>query len=259
MKTGIQNSGVRIQKGAVRFLACFFLAASALAEPEGEMRYERAFADAAKAYDEKRLPDAIAGWQSLVDEGQRLPEVLFNLGNAYYRNGELGPAIRAYREAQRLAPRDPDIRANLGFAAQSTGIPLPGRHPLAALLLDFSEREWRGFGLACFWLLCGAAAAGIAWPRSRFLARPAAGVLAALLLVALASLGLHRDLRKNPECVVMQPGQKILASPLDTATPLLAVPAGALVRKLDERGTWCEVRGDGTRGWLPAAVLAAIE
>ena len=56
----------------------------------------------------------------------------------------------------------------------------------------------------------------------------------------------------------MQPGQKILASPLDTATPLLAVPAGALVRKLDERGTWCEVRGDGTRGWLPAAVLAPV-
>ena len=107
--------------------AFFILAATALAAPEGVARFERTFADAAKAYDENRLPEAIAGWQALADEGQALPEVLFNLGNAYYRHGDLGEAILAYRRAQRLAPRDPDVRANLGFAAQSAGIELPAR------------------------------------------------------------------------------------------------------------------------------------
>ena len=258
----VQGSGFRVGS-IIQFLILnySFLIAFALgakAAPEGVARFERTFADAARAYDENRLPDAIQGWKALVAEGQARPEVLFNLGNACYRNGDLGEAIRAYRQAQRLAPRDPDIRANLGFAAQSAGIVLPERAPVAALLLDFSRQEWLGFGAACFWLLFGAGAAWIAWPRSRFVARPAAAVLAALLLVALAGLGLHRDLQQRPECVVMARDQKVLASPLETATPLLAIPAGAIVRQVDVRGNWFEVRYDGTRGWLPAAVLSPV-
>jgi len=244
----------------VKRMACILvlLTATAWAAPDGVARFERTFADAAKAYDENRLPDAIAGWQALADEGQALPEVLFNLGNAYYRHGDLGAAILAYRRAQRLAPRDPDIRANLGFAAQSAGIELPGRKPLAALLLDFSRAEWLGFGGVCFWLLAGALAAWILWPRFRFVARPATAVLAALLGLALAGLALHRDLHQTPEGVVGLAGQKVLSSPLETATPLLAVPEGAIVRMRENRGTWIEVELGETRGWLPAAALAPV-
>ena len=229
-----------------------------MASSEKETRFERAFADAARAYDEDRLPDAIAGWTSLVDEGQALPEVLFNLGNAHYRHGDLGPAILAYRRAQRLAPRDPDIRANLGFAAQSAGIPLPAASPLPALLLDVSRTEWLAFGSVGFWLLAAALAAWILWPRLRFVSRPLAAICSALLLIALAGLWTHRDLRQTPECVVMLPDQKALSSPLETSTPLLALPEGSIVRQLDRRGSWVEVRHDATRGWLPAAALAPV-
>ena len=234
------------------------LAGPGRAADEAVLRYERTFADAARAYDTNQLADAIAGWQALADEGQALPEVLFNLGNAYYRHGDLGEAILAYRRAQRLAPRDPDVRANLGFAAQSAGIELPARKPLAAVLLDFSRAEWLGFGAVCFWLLAGALAVWIAWPRFRFAARPAAAVLAALLLLALAGLALYRDLDRTPEGVVMLAGHKVLSSPLETATPLLAVPAGAIVRMRENRGTWIEVEIGETRGWLPAAALAPV-
>jgi hypothetical protein len=234
------------------------LAQPALASSEDEMRFERVFADAARAYDTNRLPDAITGWKSLVDEGQALPEVLFNLGNAYYRNGNLGEAIRAYRQAQRLAPRDPDIRANLGFAAQSAGIVLPVRTQMAALLLDISRREWLGFASVCFWLLTLSLAVWIVWLRFRFFSRPASAVLAGLLFVALAGLWMHRDLRRSPECIVMLRDQKVLSSPLESSTPLLAVPEGAIVRWLDRRGDWIEVRYDATRGWLPAAALAPV-
>ncbi len=234
------------------------LAGTALAAPEGVARFERTFAEAAKAYDENRLLDAIAGWEALVNEGQKQPETLFNLGNAYYRNGNLGKAILAYREAQRLAPRDPDIRANLGFASQSAGVVLPDRTPLAALLLDFSRREWLGFGSTGFWLLALALAAWISWPRFRFVSRPASAVSSVLLLISLAGLWTCRDLREKPEGVVMVAGQKVLSSPLATSTPLLAIPEGAIVRQLDRRGNWIEVRYDATRGWLPATALSSV-
>lgn len=218
----------------------------------------RTFVEAARAYDENRLADAIAGWESLLDQGQVLPDVLFNLGNAYYRNGQLGRAIRAYRHAQTLAPRDPDIRANLGFAAQTAGIPLPARHPVAALLLDASRSEWLAVASAAFWLLGLSLAAGLLWPRARFALRPAAAAGALLLALALAGLAAHHRLRQIPEAVVMLPGQKVLSGPLDTSTPLLAIPEGAIVRQLDRRGAWVEIQTDSTRGWLPASALQPV-
>ena len=194
----------------------------------------------------------------MADEGQALPEVLFNLGNAYYRNGELGEAIRAYRHAQTLAPRDPDIRANLGFAAQTAGAELPARPALAGLLLEASRVEWRRLATAAYWLLAVTLAVWILWPRARFAARPAAAAMAILLALALAGLWVHRGLRQTPECVVMIPNQKVFSGPLETSTPLLAIPEGAIVRQLDQRGGWREIQYESTRGWLPAAAAAPV-
>lgn len=254
----MKNGRIRILSFLILNFSFFIAAPAARSAPEGVARFERTFADAARAYDENRLAEAIAGWQSLVDEGQVLPEVLFNLGNAHYRNGNLGPAIRAYRHAQTLAPRDPDIRANLGFAAQTAGIALPVRPPLARLLLDLSRREWLISGAAAFWMLVLALAGWILWPRFRFASRPAAAALAALLGIALAGLWMHRDLRQTPECVVMLRDQKVRSSPLETSTPLLSLPEGAIIRNLDRRGNWLEIQFESTRGWLPAAAAAPV-
>ena len=239
-------------------LALFAWAAVASPARANETQFERTFADAARAYDENRLPDAIAGFESLLQNGQALPEVLFNLGNAYYRNGDLGEAIRAYRHAQTLSPRDPDVRANLGFAAQTAGIALPARNPAMALLLDASQAEWRLAASAAFWLLFAALAAWILLPRLRPAARPAAGLAALLLALAIAGLWAQRHLRQTPECVVIVDNQKALSGPLETATPLLAIPEGAIVRQLGQRGPWIEIQFESTRGWLPAAAVAPV-
>jgi tetratricopeptide (TPR) repeat protein len=240
------------------FALALLAAATAMASPDGRARHDRLFTEAAKAYDENRLPDAIAGWNTLLNQGQLLPEVLFNLGNAYYRNGQLGPAIRAYRHAQMLAPRDPDIRANLGFAAQTAGIDLPVRPSLLAKLLSFSRDEWRSAASTAFWLLILSLAAGIAWPHARLVARPAGAIAALLLVVALAGLWAHRQQRRYPEGVIMADGSKVLSGPLESATPLLAIPEGTLVRQLDRRGPWVEIRTETIRGWIPADDIALV-
>ena len=254
----VQGSELRMRKGIFVCLAWLLLATMASAATETGTKFERTFADAARAYDENRLADAMAGWQSLVDAGQALPEVLFNLGNACYRNGELGKAIRAYRHAQTLSPRDPDIRANLGFAAQTAGTELPARPALTGLLLEASHAEWRRLATTAYWLLALALAAWILWPRARFAARPAAAAMALVLALALAGLGVHRGLRQTPEYVVMIPGQRVFSGPLETSTPLLAIPEGAIVRQLDQRGGWREIQFESTRGWLPADAAAPV-
>jgi len=56
-------------------------------------------------------------------------EVHYNLGNAYLRTGQVGKAILAYRRAELLAPRDPDIRANLELARSRRRDKLDPRQP----------------------------------------------------------------------------------------------------------------------------------
>jgi tetratricopeptide (TPR) repeat protein len=63
---------------------------------------------------------AIVEYEKILEAEYESPEIYYNLGNAYFRHGDLGQAVANYTRARRLAPRDDDIRANLEFARQFT-------------------------------------------------------------------------------------------------------------------------------------------
>src|SRR5204862_132447 len=60
--------------------------------------------------------EAAAAYEKIVAGGRVSSALYFNLGNALFKSGRIGRAIANYRLAEQLAPRDPDIRANLRFA-----------------------------------------------------------------------------------------------------------------------------------------------
>lgn len=59
---------------------------------------------------------AISEYEKVIEAGYQSPELFYNLGNAYFREGQLGQAILNYLRAKKLSPRDEDIQANLEFA-----------------------------------------------------------------------------------------------------------------------------------------------
>ena len=59
-------------------------------------------------------------YEALIYRGYEDPVIYYNLGNTYSRRGDLGRAILSYLRAEALAPRDPDIRANLDRARRRT-------------------------------------------------------------------------------------------------------------------------------------------
>ena len=67
-------------------------------------------------YENGRFQEASQTYQQLVDLGVEHENLFYNLGNAYYKSGDLGRAVLNYERARRMAPRDADIRANLDFA-----------------------------------------------------------------------------------------------------------------------------------------------
>ena len=66
-------------------------------------------------YARKDYAGAARAYQQALKAGPNA-DVCYNLGNALFKSGGIGPAIVQYRRAYYLHPRDADIGRNLSFA-----------------------------------------------------------------------------------------------------------------------------------------------
>lgn len=71
---------------------------------------------AADQYDAGDYSSAIATYNQLIERGFVNAPIYHNLGNSYFKDGQLGMAIWAYRRALKLDPDQEQSRANLEFA-----------------------------------------------------------------------------------------------------------------------------------------------
>jgi uncharacterized protein HemY len=59
-------------------------------------------------------------YESILKEGSTSYKLHYNLGNAYYKNNELGKAIYNYELANKLQPNNNDVKMNLKIANEKT-------------------------------------------------------------------------------------------------------------------------------------------
>jgi tetratricopeptide (TPR) repeat protein len=136
---------------------------------------QRTFLRALEAFDAAKTPDdyrqSASILESLLTDGYRNGAVFYNLGNAYFRAGEYGRAIAAYKKAKPYRPRDPYLDANLRQALAVA----PGRLPEPAVpwwrhvlfwsgWLSFPEKAYAAFTL--FLIAAAAASSGLLFRRS---------------------------------------------------------------------------------------------
>jgi len=192
--------------------------------------------------------------------------VLYNLGNARFRAGELGLAIAAYRRAERLLPRHRPTRANLAYARDLAPGGGPGRkpHPAAAAFLfwhyalSLAETEVLA-AVAFLSLLALLAARCFVGERvRRRLAAPtiASGVLFGIL--ALSSMG---KLAASPasEGVVASAEARVRSEPTGRAVDLFTLREGAEVRVTGRSGNWTRVfAGADRRGWVESRAVEVL-
>ena len=211
------------------------------------------FALANSLYDAGKFDEAAAAYDQIEP---KTAHVYFNLGNALFRQEKYGLAVLNYERARQLAPRDPDILANLKFARQRLGADEPERFWKTAIasstLVEWSRYEW-----VAMWLTV-LAVAGCVWlPRVR-----AGMMLVAIVagLVTLATAGvLVIELRAAPAAVVVAGKTEARFAPSADATVHFQLPEGAKVCIREDRGAWVYVeRGDGQQGWVRTDVIERV-
>ena len=72
------------------------------------------FTSANELYKINDYQSAISNYEQILSSSEH-EDIYYNLGNAYFRNGDIGKSVWAFEKAFILDPRDPDIKFNLDY------------------------------------------------------------------------------------------------------------------------------------------------
>lgn len=86
---------------------------------------QRAVSAANALVESGHTAEAVQIYTQLVAQGVRDGALFYNLGNAYFQQGDLRRAIVSYEQAAQLTPRDPDVRQNLALARGQAKVAAP--------------------------------------------------------------------------------------------------------------------------------------
>lgn len=216
--------------------------------------YNETFDAANKAYSSANYAEAIRLNEQLVAESVAAPEVFYNLGNAYYRSGRLGPAIANYERALRLDPGFTNARENLNRAVTQTqrrlARPLPPDWEQSLLFWHYNlSRAATHVLAALFWIAFWCLLAVRLWKRIRYLRL--AAVFVGLLALAFGASGWAKA---QPSNLAVTSETKVEAhyGPAETETIRFELYEGDRVTIDSRSGGWTRVTTvDGQRGWAP--------
>jgi tetratricopeptide (TPR) repeat protein len=210
------------------------------------------FDAANRLYEKADYVSAATAYQKLADSGRASSALLFNLGNAYFKNGQIGRAIAAYRQAEQLNPRDPDIRANLKFALNAVPGNASRASPLdrALGLLTLNERGlWTTVAL---WICFGSLILGQARPgwRNNLRTFTVASAIFAISFGAWYAQGLIDRATDRQVVVIAQTGV-VRFGPLEESQVSFNVRDGNVLTLLGTKDRWLQVADASNRsGWI---------
>lgn len=204
---------------------------------------------------------ALLHYERLVrDDGVRNGRLYYNIGNTYFRLGDIGRAILNYERAARYMPRDENVRDNLEYARSRR---------IDRVEVEESERIFKTLFFLHYdvplriKLLIFTALFALVWvfaalrlffrtPALRTLAIISTVVSAVFLLsIVVESVAASR----NPEGVVTS--REVIARKGDAETyqPSFTEPlhSGTEFVLIEERADWLHIElEDGSRCWIPA-------
>jgi tetratricopeptide (TPR) repeat protein len=205
---------------------------------------------------------AVAAYEELDRQGLVSADLAFNLGDAYYRQGNLGRAIWAFERAAALDPDDEDTRYNLKQARKLADrrvhdkIEGADRDPLwmrAVVALGPATETW--LFVACYLAFFAALAA--LWMRRRpgDHARALLAATASILAVAAVLSGLllagRAALDRIPFGVILPDAVAVREGADPNYRTSFQLHAGLRVRLLDRDQEWLRIRlPNGLEGWV---------
>lgn len=224
------------------------------------------FAQANANYAEGNYAEAAKQYQEVLAE-QPSAEVYYNLGNAYFKQGELSQSILAYERALRLKPTMKDAKHNLQFAQTRIVDNIEDTQSfflsswIKAVRNALNQQVWVILSISLF-ILALVGFFFFAFSRTIWLRKTAFYTSLVALLISICACAnagsLHKRDTQRSEAIITQGIVNAKASPDRSGTDLFTIHEGTKVRITDVIGEWCCIHVGNNIGWMQLAHLERI-
>jgi tetratricopeptide (TPR) repeat protein len=229
-------------------LASLFICASPLSD------------SAFKAYTKQEYKKSINFYEAILAEGKASAPLYYNLGNAYYKDNQLGKAIYYYELAKKLNPNDDDIKNNLVLANTKLIDKIESKENFFAGAIKsgvytlFSTNGWARLNIISLLLALGffflfIISKNLLLKRSGFLL----GAICIITFIASFSVGyaaLH-NLNKKSQAIVTNQVVQVMSAPTAQAKPKFSLHEGTKLNVLSTNEEWTSIQlANGNEGWI---------
>ena len=245
-------------------LVLLMLSAGAFAADSPDVHEE--FAMANQFYEARDFESAIRMYEGIIAQGVESASLHFNLGNAHFKNGDLGYAVLNYMHARRLAPGDEDILANLEFAQRFTSVRMEGvqlnpiRTLMGSLVAEYNVTTLAWISTAFLILVTVLMSLRYVYRRRSSALR---GVLIAMLIVMHVAMALtsfkYREDYLTERAVIIAEEAPVYTGPSENSDIELQGAPGLVIEILDHQDGFLQVLFENKRrGWIQQDLVAEI-
>ena len=219
---------------------------------------------AAEKYERAQFDLAVSEYTALIEKHEGVPDLYYNRGNTFFRDGKLGEAIADYRRGLFLSPSDADIKSNLAHArGQVKDAVLPPNPSVFWRTVAF----WH-FGLShkavtvvmllsnvCFWVFVGIRRSKPNLRGLRFFV-----LSSAIVTVGSAGSWVKQTWWPVEIGVVTAAELSVFAGVHESAVVRFVLHEGVEVLVLEESAPWVQIAIDnGERGWVSTEAIEIVE
>lgn len=245
----------------------FMLLFTFLVLPTTEGQQDK-FAKANNAYNSADNKQAISLYKEILSDGNESADLYLNLGNAYYKNGELGSAIVSYERGLKIDNTHTLLRQNLEYANKQI------KTPITEIPDFFLSRYWRnvvislgstGWAVLQILLLTMIAFGVGIWLLSAQLRIKQLAfyslilIIPILLLSILAGMQRYQSDRKSTHGIVVSDSSQLRTGASPQSELIIDISEGVKVELKDSIGEFYKVQLiDKEIGWISTKDIKAI-
>ena len=230
------------------------------------------------AYAKKDYAAALDSYLKAADHEGTSTNLYYNIGNTYYRLGDIGHSVIYYERALKLDPSNKDARTNLEFVkSKINGAPEDDSSFLSNLHEKISSKlspdAWAWMAFALFVIVCGSIAlyifaGSVTLRKSGFFGGLVIAVIFIYVLVIAWSTA--SAIEDHEQAVVTAPVSNMRSEPTSKSTKtdkVVPVSEGTRLEIIDSVATpddpnaamWYEAKlNNTTRAWINAADVERI-
>ncbi|HEX8268705.1 MAG TPA: tetratricopeptide repeat protein [Flavobacterium sp.] len=231
--------------------------------------FSQGFEKGNELYRKNDFAGAAAAYESVLKTGKVSAGLYFNLGNAYYKQNKVAPAIYNYEKALLLNPGDKEIETNLEFAQNMRiddikELPQVGFSKfIRNFTANFHYDTWAWISI-CLSVLFLALFCGYYFTRSAAYKRVFFGAMILgllLIIISVASAAYEKQTYENERpAIVFAPVISIKSEPSQDASDAFQLHEGTKVEIVETLENWRKIEiADGNTGWIEQNVIRELK